>query len=261
MIKETTKQRREREIEKLATEAFGDMWAWNNRKKLNINVYCAVGVNRQHLAPIRENLDGSVIELALNFNQAQSHFTVGRDLSFQSPNLTTLRGFPITVAGDLSIIRCKIPDLRHCTQECYGDFMLSACYEMESLEGAPRKIWQTIKLVSLHSLTDLLGLENTKAPKLTLDDMTGIKSFKQIVPHLKEIPVIEVDVPISDPMLALKSPCIKQIEYDRNGYHQDSDKYDLAIRIINRHLMASRDIISCKRELVTAGLKEYATYK
>lgn len=152
-------------------------------------------------------------------------------------NLSSLEGIniPRKVIGDFRCDDNHLTSLKGGPEEVTGNYICNKNLQLTSIEGCPSKVeWSFFcgetKLISLQGIHKLFkdgyikGTFNCNKTSIT-SHILGLL----LIPGLKMIFANEV-----------------------------STEFYNAIEIINKHLAGERNVIDCQRELIKAGLKEFA---
>ena len=131
---------------------------------------------------------------------------------------------------EIMIISKRLKNLKGLPKEpCPGLQLIIKCDEIDSLKGIPPEI----------DMLSLVKLENTTIRKV-LQEVGLVKRLKTPEDYV-------------GPLLSVFNHGIKElrITYKRGPIFQAQD-------IFNKHLNGDNDVISCKKELIAAGLSEFA---
>lgn len=117
---------------------------------------------------------------------------------------------------------------------CSKSLTLGECYNTESLEGLPEEVYA-----------------------LMMSKCYGIKSLSGIHKIVKKCHSIYLPSSIEDSILGLlKIDGLEFAAHDLNPVM--FPKLHKSLQIVNMHLRKGKDIIDCKREMVSEGLKDFA---
>ena len=169
--------------------------------------------------------------------------------------LKTLKGAPRCVGGSFSCYSNQLRTLEGGPREVDGDFL---CYgnQLETLKGAPHYVsgrfsCRSNQLKTLEGAPQKVGgkfdFENNKL----ISNLFGIHKQIQLVSHHVRIPNT-----VKSNILGLM--LIENISSVVVGGARR--ELQQAVSIINKHLQSDRDPMLAQRELMKAGLREFARY-
>ena len=168
--------------------------------------------------------------------------TVTRD-SLKEVDGKRIMKYPFhTIKEDSFTIWANIDTLVGCPKIINGDFFIEGA-DISNLEGFPEKV------------TGYIRIEGNVP---NLNSLTGISKYLKECHRFIEIPR-HIESAILGILLVKglnKNHAGKRVDltYSRNR----NEKLMQAVEILNSHLDQGGDLIDCKRELISAGLKEYA---
>lgn len=187
------------------------------------------------------------------------HFSDDYRLKSLKPNI--IPGDPVM---DIIISGCAgIENLEGCPGEINGSLMVMNCSNFNSAKGAPRKVGEVCSFTSLDKMKTLEGIPREIGKTLKLTG-TRIESFSGIHEMIDHLPEIVMPVNYKGPILPiLKINGLTKISIDKDEAYFYKHRFGRtppaikAVEILNQHL-DSTDIISCKKDLISAGLSEFA---
>ena len=127
--------------------------------------------------------------------------------------------------------------------------------DLKSFKGLPRHCAMALRVDECRT-ESLIGLPE-KVNVLNLRKCNGITSMSGIDKIVNTCEHIVVPGTIIESILGLLK--IKDLSWVAHGPEvSNTGKLHSALEIINNHLDNGKDLISCKRELISSGLKEFA---
>ena len=173
--------------------------------------------------------------------------------------ITSLIGCPEIVTGNFIVDGCRISDFHGFPKVVKQSIRIESRTDIESFEGMPSKltikfnelirirckypakiksfhgISKSIEMLSVRSVDSFKGLEESSIHKLYVELGTDEKPG------------------IGGVLSLLKCESLKEV-----SFIEGSQKAINALTIVNKHLKGERDLIACKKELISAGLGEFA---
>ena len=275
-------------------------WIWRICKPMKFSDF----VNKKHLIENDEEEGLTPADLFYDPNNSTTpFFSMGKfsrlteddgssleewdsDLTFEDLNLTTLKGCPITVHGDLELKKLKLlSSLEFGPKEVSGWVEISALPKIKSLKGLP-EIFESLSL-SMMDIDNLVGLpnhlENITLNSVVLGSFEGISetidhnltirniasilrahmkvfSFLELYGRIESVEKIileNIEIDPKTPLLGLlKIKNLSEVEIKRIN----NDDLAKGIEIVNKYLPLG-NILECQSELIDAGLEDFAKLK
>ena len=182
--------------------------------------------------------------------------SVTRNLSCSIP-FTSMIGFPFEIHGELSVESFCGKDLHGFPRFIGGPrASIEFLNDIEDFAGMDQStIVKELTMLSKNKakILSFNGFPN-RIQKLHIGcDVVSLDGIGKS--RLQEISISHNVNPIKGLYKVLSIESLKKFTAYNDG---TSEKLLKAVEIINGHLAGSRDMIGCKRELISAGLKEYA---
>jgi len=183
-------------------------------------------------------------------------FTGNITLVFNTFKKLTVRFRKVT--GDFGLTSCKnLISLEGCPEEVTGDFAFYQNKQLTSVKYMPKKIGGDLRGFGNSNIVSLEGFGDVGG-EIIISSCTKLASIKEI----KKATSLDISgCPLITNMLYLFkikglthvtvwSKYISQTDHER--------KMERLQEILNKHLSGGRDIMECQEELIEAGLEEYA---
>jgi hypothetical protein len=162
------------------------------------------------------------------------------------------------VTGDFSLTSCaNLVSLEGCPEEVTGDFVIYQNTQLTSLKHMPKKVGGDLKGFGNSKMTSLEGLGDIGG-EIILSACTTLRSISEI----KKATRLDISgCPLITNMLYLFKikGLIHVTVWNKNISQTDHERKMKRLQeILNKHLAGDRDIMECQEELIEAGLEEYA---
>lgn len=186
-------------------------------------------------------------KLAINFDLGRLNigsfigcpYVVLSNFTAENATVTSLEGLPKMVSNQI-MLKFKdthLKDLTHFPEHC--DEAWISDNDKSSTIGSIQGINKDLSVLSIGC------------------GFSDVKEIVQTVPNLVGLWLIKPDLSKKPGFLQVFK--LKRLEHFAIGYHNDNAPNTKAVDIIMKHLKSDdRDIMECREELVTNGLKEYA---
>lgn len=172
----------------------------------------------------------------------------------QMSNITSLVGLPVKIGGNLFLNNNSISSLSGCPKTVQ-EFNCGYNRVPLSLIGGPEIIKGSYSITN-SKVSSIEGLPSKIKNLLNLygNPITSLGGIHKILKSVEEL-LLSNEIKSNMLGLLLIGNFSKGIRYF--SYEHD-DAFDNVIKILNKHLKDTRDILECQEELISAGYKEYA---